>query len=516
MTNNKLTASTFNILKQYVEIIEQFKLRKEELHWLVGEEYSLQLKFYYGIAKKEFSNDVVAAQALYKKQPHYPAYKTLKVQLKKKLMHAVLLMDFKNPAFNDVQTAYYTCQKNWAVINIMGGRNKTDATIDLAQTTLELAQKFDLTEIVVNTSRLLSMIYHVHRPLSRITENYVNIYESAHELLEMENLAQRYYDDISRHFVKVRIPQEHLRDITLQYLERLKPYCKKYDSHRLHLPTRLIEIYSYTCINDYTNTYTVAKDAIAFFESKPYELKHQLAIFQRQKTQCCMLLRRFEEGIESAKRSRELTEVGMYSWYKDSLLLIQLCFHTENYTEAWKTYIQIFSHAYFENQSVVTKEEMIIMNAYLQYFVNRGKITIERAEKKYVKSFDYNEFLSSLTILPNSKTGLKVPVLIAQLLWIIKRKGDDRMYWLEQCLFALNGYRTRHTNESEYSYRTNLFIILCNKLKEVGLDKKKIEKSGRRTYEKLKAAPQHFPSQAHSIEILPYDIVWKLILETLK
>ena len=90
------------------------------------------------------------------------------------------------------------------------------------------------------------------------------------------------------------------------------------------------------------------------------------------------------------------------------------------------------------------------------------------------------------------------------------------MYWLEQCLFALNGYRTRHTNESEYSYRTNLFIILCNKLKEVGLDKKKIEKSGRRTYEKLKAAPQHFPSQAHSIEILPYDIVWKLILETLK
>ena len=514
--SSKQTRLSFNIIKQYVEIIQQFKIKKEELHWLIGEESSLQLRFYEGIAKQKFIDDAEAAKALYDNTPLFPAYRALKTEVKKKLMHAILLLDYKHPSMNDVQTAFYTCQKNWSIITILAGRGKSDAAIDLAQTTLELAQKFDLTETVVNTSRILSVTYHVHRPLSRNTENYIKIYADAHELLEMENLAQRYCDDIARHFAKIRIPQDHVREPALQYLERLKPYCEKYDSHRLHLFTRLIEIYSYTCINDYTNAYAVATEAITFFESKPYELKNQLANFQRHKTNCCMLLRRYEEGYESAKRSRELTEIGTHSWYNDSLILIQLCLHTENYAEGWKTYISIYTNPTFGNQNAIVKEEMLIMNAYLQYFISRGKIKTERFEKKYVQVFDYNEFLSSLNLLPNARTGMKVPVLTAQLLWILCKKTGDQMYWLDRCLFTLNGYRTRHTSVGEYSYRTNLFIILCNKLKELGLDRRKIEKAGIITFNRLKAAPQHFPSKSHSIEILPFDIVWREVLGMLK
>jgi hypothetical protein len=519
--NTTPSTSSLHILKQYVDVIQQFKVKKEELEFILGSETSLPHRFYKGIIDKFFSDDVQAALSLYNEKPSYPPYKVLKTELKKKLMHAVLLLDSKQPEFNDMQQAYYQCQKNWATITIMTGRFKTDATIDLAQTTLELAQKFDLTEVIVNTSRLLARKYHLHRPLSRNAINYDEIHERAFELLQAENLAERYYDDILRHLVISRIPQLHLEQKALKYLEQLEPFFKKYQSHRLHLYIRLIQIYRHTCANNFHEAYKMAKDAIVFFESKPFQLKNPLAIFLHHKTNCCMLLRRYEEGEESAQRSRELTEIGTHNWFRDSHLFIQFSLHTEKYQRGWEIYLDMIKNKHYAQQNQVVKDEMSIVNAYLQFFIRSGKVEVAREDKKHVESFDIHEFLMELkAVLPNSKTGAKVPVLVAQLMWLVKEKKQDSQYLLDQCRLGLKRYRTRHTDEREYSYRTNLFVGLCMKLgvrQSDGrfLGRPKVEEASRKLFEKLKAAPQHFPTQAHSVEVLPYDIVWQEILNIL-
>ena len=513
--------SGLQIFKQYIDIIRQFKIKQEEINFIIGTENTLPYKLYIGIADKHFTNDETAAKILYNQKPSYPPYKVLKSELKKKLMHAILLLDSKQPDFNDVQQAYYQCQKNWAAINILTGRFKSDAAIDLSQITLELAQKYDLTETIVNTSSFLALKFHTHRPLSRNAENYIKIYEESRELLEVENLAVRYYDDISRHSLTMRIPQLHLSLMALKYLAELEDAFKKYNSHRLHLFVRSIQIYSHTCANDYIGAYNVAKDAIDFFDSKPYQLKNQTAIFLRHKTHCCMLLRRFEEGEESAKRSRVLTDIGTHNWFRDSLLYVQFCLHTQNYQRAWEIYLEMVENRHLKEQNQVVIDEMNILNAYLQYFIKRSEIEVAKEHIKYVKIFDANEFLSSLkVVLPNSMTGAKVPVLVAQLMWIILQKREDSAYWLDQCLLGLKRYRTRHTSATEYSYRTNLFVMLCSRLTVNPLDGKfitgpKIERLGRIVFEKLKAAPQHFPTQAHSLEVLPYDIAWAEVLKIL-
>jgi hypothetical protein len=515
------TTSSLHILKQYVDVIRQFKVKKEELEFILGSETSLPHRFYKGIIDKSFLDDAEAAKLLYNEKPTHPPYKVLKTELKKKLMHAVLLLDSKQPEFNDMQQAYYQCQKNWATITILTGRFKTDATIDLAQTTLELAQKFELTEIVVNTSRLLARKYHLHRPLSRNSKSYVEIHNEAYELLQAENLAERYYDEISRHLITTRIPQLHLQEIALNYLLDLDVPMKKYNSHRLHLFARVLQIHSRTCANDYIGAYEVAKDAITFFERKPFELKNPLAIFLRHKTNCCMLLRRYEEGEESAKRSLLLTEIGTHNWFNHCTQYVQFSLHTEMYQRGWEIYLEMFKNKNYPQQNQVIKDEMSIVNAYLQFFIRSGRVEVAREDKKHVEAFDIHEFLMELrAVLPNSKTGAKVPVLVAQLMWLVKEKRQDSQYWLDQCRLGLKRYRTRHTDEREYSYRTNLFVGLCMKLGVRQSDgrflaRPKVEKSSRLLFEKLKAAPQHFPTQAHSVEVLPYDIVWQEILNIL-
>jgi hypothetical protein len=519
--NTDKLASSLYIFKQYIDLIQQLKVKKEELGLILGSEVLLPYRLYNIIANTPNIDDEKAALLLYNQNANYPAYKVLKSELKKKLMHAVLLFDSKQPDFNDVQQAYYQCQKNWATINVLNGRFKSDAAIDLAQNTLELAQKYELTETVVNTSRILALTFHINRPLSRNADIYVKIYEEAHELLEAENLAQRYFDDMQRHFITIRIPQLQLRDKFLKYLEELEVYYQKYTSHRLHLYVKWIKIYSHTCMNDYSGAYDVAKEAITFFDNKPYELKNQIAIFLRHKTHCCMLLRRFEEGEQSAKRSRSLTDIGTHNWYRDSALYIQFCLHTQNYQKAWNFYVEMLENRYFNEQNQVVQDEMNILNAYLQYFICRKKVQVTKEQMKYVKIFNANDFLDSLkAVLPNSKTGAKMAVLVAQLLWILILKKEDAEYWLQQCQYVLKDYRIRHTTADEYSYRTNLFATLGCKLgvrpnSYRFFTRKKVEKIGYEVFEKLKAAPQHFPTQAHSLEVLPYDIAWYEVLEIL-
>ena len=149
------------VLRQYVDLIQQFKAKKEELSIVIGDEKTLIYQFFDGIAQGKYLNDEDAAKDLYNEKPTLPAYKTLKSEFKKRLASAVLILDFKQPVLNDLQQAYYICQKNWATINILIGRFKTKAAIDLAQTTLELAKKFEITEVVVNTSRQLTRTYHL-------------------------------------------------------------------------------------------------------------------------------------------------------------------------------------------------------------------------------------------------------------------------------------------------------------------------------------------------------------------
>ena len=120
------------VLRQYVDLIQQFKAKKEELSIVIGDDKTLIHQFFDGIAHKKYRTDEEAAKDLYNEKPTFPAYKTLKSELKKRLASAVLILDFKQPVLNEFQQAYYICQKNWATINILAGRLKARIRTALA------------------------------------------------------------------------------------------------------------------------------------------------------------------------------------------------------------------------------------------------------------------------------------------------------------------------------------------------------------------------------------------------
>jgi tetratricopeptide (TPR) repeat protein len=364
----------------------------------------------------------------------------------------------------------------------------------------------------MNTSRVLTASYHLHRPTSKLGDEYDRIHAEARELVEAENMAATLHDDLTKHFVKIKATQRYLQEKALEYLQKLKPYSEKYQSYKLQLITRMIEVTSYMCVNDYESALEVAEHAIVFFENKPFEVKNAIVVFLHQKTVCCMQLKKFESGRESAMRSRSLVLEGTHNWYKDGLTFIQLCLHTQQYTEGWKVYVEMLGHTEYTNQSVMVKEEMSMIETYLQYLIYNENIKIEKNDRKFIKMFDYFGFMNTLPIFQKDKRGMNIPVLIAQILWILREKNYD---FIKTRIEALDKYRTRHVSADEDTYRTNLFIKLVNQLEKGKYKRKRVEKRCFKTFEELRVAPIQVKNHAYATEILPYEDIWQLMMNSL-
>ncbi len=503
------------VLKQYVELLQHFTLSSDELKLLFGSPNSKLYTFYEWIDAEKIVTDEEAADALYGKKPTYPAYRVLKSELKKKLIHATLILDFKNPQLNDIQQAYYVCQRNWVTINILGGRQKHHAVIDLAQATLEIAQRFGLTETVVNTSRILARQYHLYHPRQKVVHKYAALYEDAHTLLELEYMAEKYYDDISQYFLTIRLPQKHLQEKAKQYLDILLPYCDIYNTYRLHLSTRLIHMGYYMCVNNYAEANKVADAAIAFFQQQPFQLKAQLSIFMRQKMQCCMALKQYDEVESLVDASRGLNLEGANGWYRQGITYIYLCMHTRQYQQAWENYKELIAHKNFKSQNEVTHEDVRLIEMYMNYMAKAHMLKLVRSDKKFLNSGRVLDNAKKMPLLNRGKTGMSVPILIVQMLFILGEKVDGWEEEMNKRISSFGYFKTRIIKKDDYSYRTNLFITMVNQIKRAQYKRSTAVKLTEKTLLLLKDAPIHIHHDAYTSEVFPYDDTWEMMLSYL-
>ena len=155
-------------LKQYVDLIIQFKVKKQEITALLGDNTTKLHRFFDGLADRRWKRDEDAiVRELYGAafDTTHGAYRALKAELKKKLRNLLFLIDFHQPdVLNEIQEAHYDSLRTCAAIKILMGRAKIDAGMDLCQYLLENALKLDLTEAVVTASKYLRTQYRTRYP----------------------------------------------------------------------------------------------------------------------------------------------------------------------------------------------------------------------------------------------------------------------------------------------------------------------------------------------------------------
>jgi hypothetical protein len=443
----------------------------------------------------------------------YPEISVLQVkqQLKKYLQKMLFLIDLNQSQYQLRQKAYFDCHRNWAAVKIMVGKNARSSALDLAIDLLQQSRKYDFTDIALDIARTLRLQYgSIFGDLKKY-DQYGALAKELDAIVRAENLSEELYTDLIARFVNNKSAKKEVHEQAAAYFKQLAPSLKQYNTYKLHLCGRLIEVLIYSSINDHKHTVSVCQRAITFFEGKPYVANVPLQAFYYQSMVCCIQLLDYEHGKEIADKGIRLLEDGTFNWFKYQELLIILSFHTEAYQEAYKVLKGVLLHRKFGSLPESTRQYWKIIEAYHYYLKEMGLI-VEDEDSSILNRFRIARFANETPLFSRDRRGLNIPILIFQIVYLIQQKRQNETI---DRLEAIKRYSTRYLVKDD-TYRSNCFIKMLLVIPAVGFHKVATERHADKFAKLLKAVPLDFANQSHEVELIPYEDLWEIVLRSLE
>ncbi|MCB0554123.1 MAG: hypothetical protein KDD02_11270 [Phaeodactylibacter sp.] len=497
-----------NILQELVFIISRKKLSAVEL--LTEDNSSLLSQLYNGVASNDFMNDNLAAKALFKQDGQSQNYQKLKSVLKGRLIDYLFLIDLSEPYYNDRQKAYYECYKKWAAVKILLGKNARTSAVSLCLNILKQAQRFEFTELILDISRMLRLHYGTRKGNIKKYEQYNQLFKAYEKLWSVENEAEGLYTGLVLHYVNSKASKPEIGEMAKAYYEQLAPYLEKYDSYRLRFSTFFIQLAIYMNGNDYLGSIEVAREAIDYFEDKDYQATAPLLIFLYQQLVCFTQLKEYEKGKKVAERCLELVEENSFNWFKFQENYFLLAMHSGRYQEAYRIFQQTMENIRFSYLPEQIIELWKIFEAYVHYLITLGKIEACGEEDEH--KFRMSRFLNDIPIYSKDKRGMNIAILTIQILFIIQQQKFETA---ADRIDSVRKYAYRYLVNGQ-TYRSNCFIQMLARLPSAHYHKQAVIRKTQRLRAKLEEVPLEVANQAHDIEIIPYEQLWDLALDSLE
>lgn len=488
------------ILKELVNLLTKYKTGSIEI---IGSNSKSRInEFYECILEGQFEDDDDAAAHFFATDAQNPKYRKLKFNLKKRLINTIFFIDVNSPYFNDYQQAYYNCHKEWAAIKMLLGRQARHSAIDLAENVLNHTMKYEFTNLIVDISKTLRSHFTSFSKNQKKYVKYKKLFNTYSQIWLAENNAESFYCELIVHYVDKKIDNRIIFDIADEYLILLKDDLKRYDSYRLHLFAYLIKLIKYNCISEYKTCSQISGEAIDFFETKPFLAKEPMTVMLFQKIMCHIQLNEYEQGEKEALKTLELSSPGTNTWFKALELYTLLAFHAKKYSQVNEIYNKALKHKNFRNLFTESAEIWKLYNGYIHL------LDLEENEST---NFKLAKFMNDVPIFSKDKKGMNIPVLILEMLYLIKGNKKDKVI---EKVAAIDQYCFRHLS-TEQHIRSYSFIKMLNQIPKSGFKVEVIKRNIKKYQDNLRETTLRVSSEEHNIEIIPYEDLWKIALSML-
>lgn len=494
-------------LQELVYIVTKNKIKSIET--LDSSSSSRALELYDGIAKGRFKTDDEAASYFFDAKAKYKNYNKLKNSLKRKLLNSIFFIDTKKSSYSDRQSAYQECQKEWAAANILFAKNAISSAVEIAIQVLKYSKKFEFTELVIEVSRRLSLYFATKKGSQKKYEYYLSLQLEYEPILSAEKKVEKLYSDLIINYVNNKSTKKEISAAALTAYQEIADSLQKYTSYNLHLYGVLIRLMIHTGVNDYENALNVCDDIISVFENKNYQASTPLNIAYYQQLVCYTQIREYEKGRIAAQNCISRILPGSFNWFKYHELYLVLLLHTERYDETYSLLRLVTKHKRFNFLPENIKEIWRIFEAYLLYLNSVG-VNISDAGEAPITKFKLAKFMNETPIFSKDKAGLNISILIVQILFLIAKKDYDKLIDKTE---AIDKYCSRYLKK-DTTIRSYYFIKMLISGPAASFNKEDIITKVKTYYDGLKNHPFEVSNQGHNIEIVPYETLWKYVLDS--
>ena len=257
-------------LLEIVQILTKKKIAKIE----ILDEQTLKNKdrkfgiFYEALVTGKIASDEEAAQILYGKPDAGDArYRQLKSRFKRRLYNTLFFLDVNTPLASNRAQAQFTCNKEWALVEIMLAYDTRTPAISLARQILTIALKFHFTYLVLKCARLLRE-QAVLDENEKLFEEYNAYVERFTPVLEIETRAEELSQKAELAY-QTRFLEEKGFDHLEQIGNELISFTGKSDSPQVHFYMYVVWILYYELLRAYEDMLEVIQKAEGYLRSNP-------------------------------------------------------------------------------------------------------------------------------------------------------------------------------------------------------------------------------------------------------
>ncbi|GAB5551964.1 MAG: hypothetical protein Sapg2KO_15550 [Saprospiraceae bacterium] len=496
-----------NKLLELVSVVNRNKVKTIEVIGNLPTRKTMVQDFYEKLSSGEIKNDEEAAAFFYQSTPDERNYKELKRRLTDRLYNTSFFIDLNQTKYDGLRKAYYNGWRELAVAKILTGKGAHINYNYLFKKILRNAIKYNFSLLVIEATRQLKAHYSTVEFNHKQFKHYSALHNKYLSLYQAEAKAEEYYGSLQILYYNNKHKNiEEINAIALDYIKELNPLADQFDSFRLQIPYYLIRVNRASAIGEIEETINIASEALTYFSAEATYSVRGLSIFRDWLSQMYWQKRDFKAAEELILSSLKYTEAGGVNWNSKNSLLFLVKLHSKAYQEAYELLISHMNHKGFQNLTPYHQEIWKLYEAYINYLISMNKIKGVAPSK-----YKINKFLNEVPLFSRDKQMRNVPVLIIQLLFLLLYKRYDEAI---DRMEAVSLYCYRYLKKDE-TYRSNCFIRMLLKIVEADFHQTGSRRRAEELRKKLSNISFDTTHQAYETEIIPYEDLWGLALESL-
>ncbi|MDJ1469816.1 hypothetical protein QNI19_15405 [Cytophagaceae bacterium DM2B3-1] len=500
-------------LRELISLITQKRIKKVELFDESNRnKTSNYFRLFEGIHSRKYDNDLDAAKDIYDCLPSEKKYLILKTRLRQKLLNTLFFLDYDGEKSSEFQRISYDCNKQLYAIKVLLMANAKRLAVPMAEKTLRLAADYELTDIVLECARILREHYSGNNYQEFL--EYKDIAERTEQQQRIENMAEQYYQEIIALYAKSKGNRLRVRKMADKYYHALEENLRPYDSIRLRLYYYKIKMLFYQLSDDYKAAIDVVNAFEEFISQTPaFHPTSRLEELAIQKMNYYLHLKDFSAGEAHAQKFAYLFADKNPNQYTFKEYQLLLAMHTEHYLRAAEIFHEVISQSTFRTLSEAKKERWSTFQAYLHYIYKYQKIKEIRPLIQNSKTgFQLSDFLEKKPEFAKERRGLNGAILTIQVLFFLEKMNIDSLI---DRINEIERY-TRRYPKKDMNFRSECFINLLTQMRDDGFRFYQTRKATEKLYDEMKSVMMEYYGGNRALEVLPYEVMWDMVLEKLK
>jgi len=488
-----------------IEILDENALKNND---------SLFARFYEALITDRISDDEAAAEALYgdKTERNNPRYRKLKSRFQRRLYNTLFFIDVNTAAASNKEQAHFHCHKEWALIEIMLAHDARQAALKQARRTLSTALKFHLTDIIVECARLLRKDAALREDSKSFNEYHAYAEEYAPKLAA-EIKAEEYYQQAFLFYSKTHFKPRDAEQLNT-LMDKIIVLSGEYPCPNVQYFKYRVWALNLEVAYEYEELLKVCKQAIEYMQQhRDLFTAQEMSFFFNKQMLAYLHQRQAQAGNQLANQVlADFYEAGSDAWYNFKEYHTLLLLHAGNYLRALSIFLQLSGTPGFGKLEGTRRDKWELIEIFLSYLVEAGKLSAEHLNKQLRRSFKEKEeqLLNGNQEQQKSSATITLHRTVFQMLFLLLRRGQAPLSAKVDELRKLKDYELKKTDYQ----RARIFAQMLHELEKadfVPTDTRNHEAQ----WQQLRGTPFRYRGKVTELEVIPYEKLWLLLREQL-